>query len=826
MTCCFTPQEKRIMDKNNGDLGFREGRERVYKILDRFQGKKPVVDIERAVYFTESMKQTEGKILVLRWALAMKNVAEKMTVYIDEDNLLAGRGGKAARYGIMYPELCGNVIEQTLDSISGREGSAFDVLEEDREVLRRDIAPYWKDKAFFDDFVRSLPEETLRISYDPQNPTQVRNIVNETMTLRGSLQWVPDYEKAISKGFKAIKEEAQEKLNQMNQMEYDVYGEKRQFLEAVVIECDAIILWAHRHAEEALRLAEQTENTITKQELLDIAERCKQVPEYPARNFAEAVQAHWFTALFHRLEISTGSVVSNGRMDQFLYPYYKQDIQNGTLTEKEATELLECLWVTMAQSMDLKFAAAAGTMLDGYAHWEAVTIGGQTCTGQDATNELTYLMLKSKQEFTLDYPDLSARVHKRSPEKYLREIVKTIKEGSGYPKLFNDEEIILNLVSKGAPLEDAFNYAASGCSEVRMPNRETFTCGDSYVSLVAPLELVLYNGKTFATGEEIVGLKTGELTQFPTWDAFWDAYTDQLNNLFRHMLVHTYWGIELRDKHYASPLSSCLHDLCMDSCKDLHSKKIPGGIDIGFFDVIGYATATDSLAAIKKLVYDEKIYSLEEIVSALKTNFEGNEIMRQRMLHAPKYGNNDAYADDIARKIENLCTEYARKASDFLEIHLDARMVPITAHVAFGHSTGATPDGRKASVTLSDGASAAQGADINGPTAVLMSNHNTKDYRYKERAARLLNLKFTPSSLEGDTGICGMVNFIRAWCDLGLWFVQFNVINPETLKAAQSEPEKYRNLIVRVAGYSAYFTALSKGVQDDIISRTQHNIIR
>jgi len=789
-------------------------------MLDQFQGTKPQMDIERAVYFTRSMRETDGKMLVLRWALAMKNVAENMTVYVDDNNLLAGRGGKFKRYGILYPELYGSSMEQTLDDLSERASSSFDISAEDIDVLRAEIAPYWKNHSFYDNFVKSLPEETLKISYDPMDLTKNRFLVNETATVRASLQWVPDYEKAIKKGFKAIAEEAQQRLDEMDPLEYKVYGEKRQFLEAIVIECNAIIHWAKRHAAEALRQAALTNDPVRKKELEEIAERCNWVPEHPARNFAEAVQAHWFTALFHRLEFNTGTTVSNGRMDQFLYPYYKADIENGTLTEKKAMEILECLWVTMAQCTDLKFICSA--IYEGYAHWEAVTVGGLTKDGQDATNELTYLMLRSKQEFNLDYPDLAARIHKNSPEKYLREVAKTIRAGSGYPKLFNDEEIIPHLTNKGFTVEEASDYAASGCTEVRVPNKDTFTCCCSLTNAVAPLELVFYNGKTLATGDELIGLETGTLDELATWEDFWQAYRAQLENFLQHGVVQLFHAHNLRENYFASPLSDCLHDACMNACKDLHSKVIPGGIDVAFVDLVGVGTVADSLTAIKKLVYDDKKITLQELVEALKCNFEGKEVIRQMLIHAPKFGNNDLYADNIVKDIEAIAIDMTNYAEKIMHIDFDVRYSPVTSHVPFGAVVGATPDGRKAGVALSDGLSASQGADLKGPTAVLLSQCNSRIECSTKRAARLLNLRFTPSALQGEEGLSSMVDFIRSWCDLKIWFVQFNVINTETLKEAQREPEKYKTLLVRVAGYSAYFTDLTQSLQNDIITRTAH----
>lgn len=823
-TCCrvYSPQEQAIIDAKAGQTANRTGRERAYRILDRFAGTKPKIDVERGRYFTESMKETEGQLLTLRWAKAMKHIAEHITVYIDDDTLIVGRGGKQGRYGLIYPELDGNMMDLVIHDLANRVESGFDLSDEETRIIVEEICPYWKDKAFWDDLVKALPKDTRDLTYDPQDPVKSRHILDETASYRSSINWVPDYEKVLKRGFQSLKEEAQLRLNALDEHNVIDTMEKKPFLEAMVIVCDAIIIWAHRHAEKALQMAATEKDAVRKQELLEIAERCNWVPKNPARNFKEAVQAQWFTQMFSRLEQKTGAIVSNGRMDQYFYPYYKKDKEAGLLTDAEAVETLECLWVMMAQFTDLCFSPTGGAFQEGYAHWEAVTIGGQNRQGQDATNELTYLFLKSKREFPLNYPDLAARVHARSPERYIREIALTVKEGSGYPKLFNDEEIVMNLVGQGAPIEDAYDYAASGCAEVRMPNVDTFTCAHPYINLVSVVELVLYNGRTYVTGEEQIGLQTGDVTKFTAWEQFWQAYQEQLIYLLRHAFIQEYHIIRLRPQHFACPLNSVLHDLCMASCRDLHSKEIPGGVDIGFLDVIGYGTAADALAAVKKLVFEDKTLTMEQVLEALRCNFEGQEVIRQMMLNAPKYGNNDPYVDSIAKEIDAVYMEYTKVHSPELGIHLDPRMVPVTSHVPFGKVVGATPNGRVAYFPLSDGSSAAHGCDQNGPTGVLLSNYYSKNPGYKERGSRLINLKFTPGCVEGEEGAKKLASFIRTWCDLKLWFVQFNVINRETLVAAKEEPEQYKNLIVRVAGYSAYFVDLSPDLQDDIIARTQH----
>lgn len=827
MTACCTvlsPQEQRLEEELLGKERFGN-RTRAYDILQSVRNQRPRIDVERAKYFTESFKQTEGEPLILRWSKAMKHIAENITVYIDDNQLVVGRAGCQGRYGILYPELDGDFLDMAIKELPQRIESPFSISEAEAKVVIEEIAPYWKGKTFHEDLAKSLPKETLRLTYDPNDPLRSRFIVNETASFRSSIQWVHDYEKVLKRGLKGIKEEAQSRLAVLDPLSPVDTMEKAPFLQAVILIADAVVLWARRHAALAATMANFENNPQRKKELLQIAEMCTRVPEFPARNFREAVQSQWFIQMFSRLEQKTGTIISNGRMDQYFYPYYQQDVAAGILTDEQVLEILECMWVGMAQFIDLYISPTGGAFNEGYAHWEAVTIGGQTPDGRDATNELTYLFLQSKREFPLNYPDLAARVHGRSPIRYLYEVAETIKEGSGFPKLINDEEVVPLLLAKGANFAEAYDYAVSGCSECRMPNRDTYTSPCAYINFAAALEMTMYNGRMQLHGDEIIGLETGDPRNFKTWEEFWQAYLAQHINFLKHAFIQQHIIIDLRAKHFAWPLGSALHDLCMKQCKDLHTPVIEGGIDLGYFEFIGYGTVVDSLAAIKKLVYEEKKLTMDELVDAMKANFEGREVVRQLVANAPKYGNNDPYADDIAKALDKVCLEFTRKYSKELGVHLDLRYVPFTSHVPFGKVVSATPNGRKAFTPLSDGSSASQGADVNGPTAVLLSNYASKNYDFRERAARLLNIKFSPSCVAGEEGTEKLVSFIKTWCDLRLWHIQFNVINKETLLAAKKDPDKYRGLIVRVAGYSAYFVDLSPDLQDDLIARTEHAVI-
>ncbi len=826
-TCeCMSPQEQRLYDQMEGkEDKFRKTHSRVFKMLERFDGQKPRIDIERALYFTQSMQQTEGEPLVLRWAKALRHIAENMTVYVQDDQLLLGRAGFDGRYGILYPELDGDFLDIAVRDLPTRTQSPATITPEDAKIVVEEIAPFWKGKTFHEKLNAALPADVHKLTYDDPEGLMSRFIVNETASFRSSIQWVHDFEKILKRGFNDIKREAQEKLDALDPLSPKDNCEKKPFLEAVVIVCDAIVHWAKRHAVLAREVAEKETDPVRKAELIRMAENAEHVPGEPARDFWEACQSQWFTQMFSRIEQKTGTTISNGRMDQYFYPFYAKDVEAGTLTEDQAMELLECMWVGMAEFIDMYISPTGGAFNEGYAHWEAVTVGGQTPDGRDATNDLTHLILKSKREFPLHYPDLAARIHSRSPESYLWDVAETIKDGSGFPKLINDEEIVPLYVSKGATFAEAYDYAVSGCTEARMPNRDTYTSGGAYINFAAAVEMVLRNGRMKKYGDQVLGVETGDPTAFSTWDEFWNAYVQQ-HLLFLKTAFHQQYLInKIRATTFAQPMGSAMHDLCMKHCIDLHQEQIPEGINLGYFEYMGLGTVVDSLSAIKKLVFEDKKLTMQQIIDAVDANFEGYEDVAALLRSAPCYGNNDSYADSIGREIDRISVEFGGKYSKDLGMHNDVRYVPFTSHVPFGKVVSATPNGRKQFTPLSDGSSASHGADVNGPTAILLSNYNTKNYGMRDRAARMLNIKFTPKCIEGEQGTEKLVSFIRTMCDLKIWHVQFNVINRDTLIAAKKDPQKYRNLIVRIAGYSAYFVDLSPDLQDDLIARTEHGAI-
>jgi formate C-acetyltransferase len=813
----LSPQEERLRKGHGIGLVSEEAqqkRERIHRMLQGFRDKPIRINVERARLLTESFKQTEGQPMVLRWGKAVAHILRNVSIHIDENELVVGSAGPPGRYAIFFPELEELFFSQEVRPTE--PGDSLLLTDEDVRVINEELRPYWEGRQYHTAFVNALPEDTRSI-------VERYFIITPTATARSSLAWNHDYEKVLVRGVKGIKNEAEEKLAALDPLDPKQKVEKEPFLKAVILVCDGIVEFANRYARLARELAEKEPEAKRKKEFLQIAEVCERVPENPARTFHEAVQSQWFIQTVSRLEQRIGGTVGNGRVDQYFYPYYSKDIEEGRITKDQALELLECLWIGMARNVEIYTAPGNLSYTDGYAHWEATTLGGVGKDGKDATNELSYLMLESKREFPLNYPDLAARIHAETPEPFLHAIAETIKEGTGFPKLFFDEEIIPLFLAKGAEIEEANDYCICGCTEAKMLNRDAVTTGCAWVNLGAVLEMTLNDGRVKSYGDERIGVRTGDPKDFKSYEDLWNAFCRQLEHVLKHTFVQQYVADTLKSRFIAAPMSSMLHDLSMKECRDMHDGPIDGALYLGFIDTLGFATAIDSLAAIRKLVFDEKKLAMGELLEALQTNFEGREAIRQMCLNAPKYGNNEPYADLIGRDIEAFGVKLTRRYKSAFGGELDIRYVTITAHVPFGAILGATPDGRKAGEPVAEGVSPSQGADRNGPTASLISIAKTRASGYKERAARLLNMKLTPSAVAGPEGTKKLMSLIRTACDLKMWHLQFNIINRETLVHAKEDPEKYRDLLVRVAGYSAYFVDLSPQLQDEIIHRTAHS---
>jgi formate C-acetyltransferase len=657
----LSPHEQRI--ERGEPIGLigdaaRSKRARIHRMLEGFRELPIRLNVERARLLTESMTASEGQPTVLRWGKALAHVLKHHPIHIEDDELLVGSAGAPGRYAVVYCELGGpgRFYTRDADLVPSEPGDPVVVTEEDVAILKSEVLPYWERNQYHAALMKALPEDTRQLM-------ERFLVVTLTATSRSLLAWAHDYQKVLQRGIGSIRREAEEKLAALDPFDIAAQVEKRPFLESVILVCDAVVGFARRYAGLARSMAASEPREERRSELLEIAEVCERVPEHPARTFHEAVQSQWFVQTVSRLEQAIGGVVSNGRIDQYLYPYYRKDIEEGRITEDDALVLLESIWIGMARSTDVYARRGQLTLTDGFAHWEATTIGGLTPDGSDATNELSYLMLRSKREFPLNYPDLSARIHSRTPDAFLLAICETIQEGTGFPKLFFDEEIVPSLLAKGADVAEANDYCVTGCTEVKMVNRDTIATGCAWVNLGAILEMALRDGRIKSFGDDRVGVSTGDPRSFTCFENVWNAFRLQAENVMRHTFVQQFLADELKSDHIASPMFSMLHDLCMADCKDIHAGPIEGGLYLGFFDIMGLGTVIDSLAAIRKLVFDEGKLKMEELLEAMEADFEGCEAVRQMCLNAPKYGNNDPYADSIGRDIEVPSAATSRSAS-------------------------------------------------------------------------------------------------------------------------------------------------------------------
>ena len=620
----LSPQEARI-EQGLGqaiELFSFEGmqkRPRVNRILKSFARKKARLSVDRAYWFTKSFRQTEHLPLVLRWAKAIQHICENIPIHIGPDELIVGRCGPLGRYGILYPELEGAYFAQMGDIPEEDEERPYLLDREDIRIIKEEITPYWVGKTFHEALGAALPEDTRRMFYsggDIYNPSFV---LHQTATVRHSIQWVLDYEKVLQRGFNGIKAEAEERLASLDVYDPKNNYDKKFFYEAVIVICEAMVAFAKRHAELAEEMAAKESDPKRKEELLEISRVCRKVPGEPAQSFREAVQSQWFAQVGSRFEQLHGGVIGNGRIDQYLYPFYQRDKKAGILADDQVLELLECLWLNMAQCVRLQPTPAGFKIYEGDAHFEHTTVGGLKIDGSDATNELSYLILESKREFPLDYPDLSVRIHSGTPDSFLFKVCELIKEGTGFPKLMNDEEIIPMLLAKGATYAEARNYNPSGCTEVRIPNRNTYFTGTTWMNLAALLEMTLHDGRVGAQGDSQIGLATGDPKDFATWDDFWNAFCAQLKHAQGQVFLQQYIADVLRPERLGAPLLSALHDLCMEHGKDVNQGRIEGGINLGGqTGVVGFGTVIDSLSAIKKLVYEDKSVRMAELLELCK----------------------------------------------------------------------------------------------------------------------------------------------------------------------------------------------------------------
>ncbi|MEA1939160.1 MAG: trans-4-hydroxy-L-proline dehydratase, partial [Candidatus Caldatribacteriota bacterium] len=742
---------------------------------------------------------------VLR-ALTFQQLMENKTVSIGEGELIVGERGSFPQATPTFPELCCHSLND-FDMINSREKISFKVSREVGKIQETEIIPYWKDRSMRNRILKQMNQE-WKDCYEA-------GLFTEFMEQRAPGHTVADG-KIYRKGFLGFIEDIKKSLKNVDYLNDQNAYDKQEELKAMIICARAIIAFAHRHAEKAREMASVEKDSLRKKELLKIAEVCDYVPANSPRNFWEALQMYWFVHLGVVTELNTWDSFNPGRLDQHIYPFYKKEMEEGTLTRDKAKEILECFWIKFNnQPAPPKVGitlAESGT----YTDFANINNGGLKADGTDGVNEFTYLIMEVIDEMRLLQPSTNIQLSEKSPDKFLKKACKIIRKGWGQPSVFNAEEVIEEMLRQGKSLEDARCGGTSGCVETGAFGKESYIL-TGYFNLVKVLEITLNNGFDPQTGKKI-GIETGDLLTFKSFTELITAFKKQLH----HFMDIKIKGNNIIEKLYAdympAPFLSIIVSDCIEKGKDYNA----GGAryNTNYIQGVGIGSITDSLSSIKCHVFDNKDISMDKMLTALKENYKNDEITRQIFLNkTPKYGNDNDEADDIMKTIFNLFYGEVNGRKHTKGGVYRINMLPTTCHIYFGSVIGATPDGRRAEQPLSEGISPVQGADRFGPTAVMKSAAKMEQVK---TGGTLLNQKFTPQLLEGKEGIDNLAHLVRAYFKLGGHHIQFNVINADTLRAAQKDPEKYRDLIVRVAGYSDYFNNLSKTLQNEIISRTEH----
>lgn len=826
--------------------------ERITHLVSNLYAKMPEIESSRAVLVTESYKQTENEPLIIRRAKAFEHILKNIPIIIRDEELIVGSSTLAPRGCQTFPEFSYEWLEQEFDTVETREADQFYISEQTKKELKEANA-YWKGKTTSELATAYMAPETLT--------AMAHNMFTPGNYFYNGVGHITvQYDKVLAIGYEGIIAQAKEELANCHFGDAD-YATKSRFLEAVILSCEAVIAYAERYAKLAEQMAVVCEDEARKQELWAIAANCHRVPAKGATSFYEACQSFWFVQQLLQME-SSGHSISPGRFDQYMYPYYKADLDAGKLTREQAQEYIDCIWVKLNDLNKCRDAESAKGFA-GYSLFQNLIVGGQNEHGQDVTNDLSFMCIEASFHVFLPMPSLSIRVWNGSPYDLLIRAAELTRTGIGLPAYYNDEVIIPSLMSRGIPLEEARCYNIIGCVEPQVPGKTMGWHDAAFFNMCRVLELVFTSGVD--CGEQ-VGPKTQPVEEMTSFEELVKAYEIQMN-YFIELLVNADNAIDqAHAERMPLPYLASMVDDCIKRGKSCEE----GGCVYNFTGPQGFGVANvaDALYAIKKLVFDEKKVSMADYKKALTFNYgkdinslvvsqvAGNvarklaengvqptqemvakaagEVIRQSLTaedikkfdelldmieDIDKFGNDEDEVDELAREVAYMYTKPLLKYYNPRGGQFQAGLYPVSANVSLGAQTGATPDGRLAGTPMADGVSPSAGKDKNGPTAA--ANSVSKLDHGIASNGTLYNQKFHPSALSGEDGLDKFVNLIRSYFDRKGSHVQFNVVSRETLLDAQKHPENYKHLVVRVAGYSALFTTLSKSLQDDIIRRTE-----
>ena len=828
---------------------------RIQKLIDNLYEKMPEIESARGKLVTESYKATENLPIIKRRSAAFRHILKNIPIVIRDNELIVGSATVAPRGCQVFPEYSYEWLLGEFDTVSTRAADPFYISEKTKAELR-EIYPWWNGKTTSDLAKANMSPEAFAAFTEHSVFTPGNYFYN------GIGHVCVDYGKVMKIGYRGIIAETEAALEKLDVSDAD-YVSKSNFLYAVIESCEAVIEYARRYSALARDMAAKETSPERKRELEVISRNCARVPEFPATSFYEACQTFWFIQLLLQVE-SSGHSISPGRFDCYMYPYFKKDLDAGKITYEKAQELLDCVWVKFNDINKVRDAASADGFA-GYGMFQNLIVGGQNIHGMDSTNDLSYMCIEAAMHVPLPQPSISIRVWNGSPEPLLIKAAALTRLGTGLPAYYNDEIIIPSIMARGLTLEDARDYCIIGCVEPQKAGKTDGWHDAAFFNMCRPMELAFSNG--YDKGKKI-GPDTGDVSDMTTFEEFYEAYKTQQSYMIK-LLVNANNAIDMAHAvRCPLPFQSCMVEDCIGRGKSLQE----GGAIYNFTGPQGFGIAnnTDGLIAIKKLVFEEKRFTLTELREALKANFgygvkgvaaerltteiatelasEGveiteaairtiyDEVTNQTSLDAstkarykeikrlieeesPKYGNDIYDVDMFARDVANSYTKEVEKYKNPRGGIFQAGLYPVSANVPLGASTGATPDGRLAYTPLADGIGPASGRDVKGPTAT--ANSVAKLEQGVASNGTLLNQKFHPSALAGMSGLSKFVALIRSYFDQKGMHVQFNVVTRETLLDAQKNPEKYKTLVVRVAGYSALFTTLSRSLQDDIINRTE-----
>jgi trans-4-hydroxy-L-proline dehydratase len=766
----------------------------------------PTISGERARLLTEFYKVHEGRYStpVMR-ARAFLHLCQHKTLYLGDNELIVGERGPRPKATPTFPELTCHSLED-LRILNSRPKTWYRVDLDCMKLYENTVIPYWRGRSMRDRIFSEV-SPAWKDAYDA-------GLFTEFMEQRAPGHTVLDG-KIYSKGMQDFKGDIATAIARLDFLKDPEAFDKRETLKSFDIACDALILFAERHAALARQIAEKETRPERRRELLRIAQVCAYVPANAPRDFHEALQYYWFCHLGVITELNGWDSFNPGHLDQHLLPFYKKGLADGTLTRESAKELLECFFIKFnnhpAPPKVGVTAAESGT----YTDFANINIGGLLCDGTDGSNEISHLLLEIVEEMHLLQPSTNIQLSRKSPNSLLKHALQVVGRGYGFPSIFNADTVVQEQLRQGKSLEDARAGGCSGCVEVGAFGKEAYIL-TGYFNLVKVLELTLHNGVDPATGKQL-GLKTGESTTFSRFDDLFDAFRKQLH----HFVDLKVSGSRLIARMYAdqmpAPFLSVLIDDCILNGRDYNA----GGARYNntFIQMVGLGSITDCLSAIKQMCFDQRA-AMSELIEVLDRNFDGQEVLRQRLVNRThKYGNDDDYADSLMLRVFEACFEEVDGRPDARGGRYRIEMLPTTCHVYFGSVTGAMPDGRKAGLPLSEGISPVQGADRHGPTAVVKS---AAKMDHVKTGGTLLNMKFSPGLADSEDGLEKWAHLVRSYFKMDGHHVQFNITTAESLRKAQAAPQEHRDLIVRVAGYSDYFCDLSTELQEEIIARTEH----